>query len=224
MLLEQIVARGHSFASVGETIENNKPTAIAVTFDDGYAQLGDTLPDLVQRFGLRPTVFIPTDYLGRENSWDYSSVFRRTRHLDAAAIRELAAIGVEFGAHGHRHVDLTRCGERELLDELRRPKKMLEDILGTEVIGLSYPFGRTNRAVIEAAERAGYRYGLTMRFPKMADEPLAVGRLPVYGFDSAFSLRQKVENGPLCALESLKCGITNRLSAGTSLWRYLAGR
>jgi len=223
-MLEQVTARGYRLVSVGESVARAEAKSVAVTFDDGYAHLGDILPGLVDRFGLKPTLFVPTGYLGGHNNWDYSSLFRCTRHLDAAAIRDLSAVGVEFGAHGHRHVDLTRCVERELQDELERPKKMLEDMVGAPVLSLSYPFGRVNGIVMAAAAAAGYRYGLTMRFPKATDSPLMIGRLPVYGFDTMFSFLQKVEDGPFCSLESLKCNITNRLSTGTSLWRRISGR
>ncbi len=223
-LLTLLTRRGFRLVSLQEAIERSEPKTLALTFDDGCAHLGDTLPVLVQEFGFAPTVFIPTGYLGCDNSWDYSSVFRRTRHLDAAAIRDLAAVGVEFGAHGHRHIDLTRCNNRELRDELDRPRKMLEDILGAPVVSLSYPFGRTNSTVTAEASRAGYRYGLTMRFPRATDLPMATGRLPIYGYDTTLSILQKVEGGCLYALENLKSGIINRLSSGTLLWRQITGR
>ncbi len=223
-LLTLLTQRGFRLVSLQEAIDRGEPKTLALTFDDGYAHLGDTLPVLIQEFSFAPTVFIPTGYLGCDNSWDYSSVFRRTRHLDAAAITDLAAAGVEFGAHGHRHIDLTKCNDKELRDELDCPKKILEDILGAPVVSLSYPFGRTNSTVTEEASRAGYRYGLTMRFPKPTDLPIATGRLPIYGYDTMFSILQKVEGGRLYALENLKSSITNRLSAGTSLWRQITGR
>ncbi len=223
-LLTVFIQRGFRLVSLQEAIERHEPKTLAVSFDDGYAHLGDTLPVLVREFGFAPTVFIPTGYLGCDNTWDYSSVFRRTRHLDAAAIRYLAAAGVEFGAHGHRHIDLTKCNDKELRDELDRPRKMLEDILGARVISLSYPFGRTNSTVTQEASRAGYRYGLTMRFPKPTDLPIATGRLPIYGYDTTLSILRKVEGGRLYALEKLKSSITNRLSTGTSLWRRVTGR
>ena len=223
-LLTLLTRRGFRLVSLREAIESGDPKTLAVTFDDGYAHLSDTLPVLVQEFGFAPTVFIPTGYLGCDNSWDYSSVFHRTRHLDAAAIRDLAAAGVEFGAHGHRHIDLTKCNDKELRDELDRPMKILEDLVGAPIVSLSYPFGRTNGTVTAEASRAGYRYGLTMRFPKATDLPIATGRLPIYGYDTTLSILQKVEGGRLYALENLKSGITNRLSAGTSLWRRVTGR
>ncbi len=223
-LLTVFIQRGFRLVSLQEAIERHEPKTLALTFDDGYAHLGETLPVLFREFSFAPTVFIPAGYLGCDNSWDYSSVFRRTRHLDSAAIRGLAAAGVEFGAHGHRHIDLTRCNDKELRDELDRPRKMLEDILGARVISLSYPFGRTNSTVTEEASRAGYRYGLTMRFPHATDLPMAIGRLPIHGYDTTFSILQKVEGGRLYALENLKSSITNRLSTGTSLWRQITGR
>lgn len=200
-----------------------RPTDLAVTFDDGYAHLSEVLPRLIDRFGLKPTVFMPTAFIGRDNIWDYSSVFQRSPHLDATGIRALAEFGVEFGAHGHRHLDLTSCNPDELAQELRQPRKLLEDILEAPVVSLSYPFGRVNETVATQAERAGYKFGLTMAFSHPTDQPMTVGRLPVYGYDTTFSVRQKVEQGAFYRLEQIKSGITSRLSGGTSLWRRISG-
>ena len=111
-----------------------------------------------------------------------------------------------------------------MIEELERPKRELESILGTQVLSVSYPFGRVNEAVATEARRAGYKLGLTMSFPTSTDQPLAVGRLPVYGYDTSFTVRQKTEHGPLYRLEQIKAGITSQLSGGTALWRRINGR
>lgn len=223
-LLRFLQRRGFRFVSLEHAIACGEPTDLAITFDDGYAHLSDVLPHLMDRYGVIPTVFMPTAFIGRDNRWDYSSVFQRIPHLDAAAIKDLATLGVQFGAHGHRHLDLTGCHPKDLADELERPRKLLEDILGSPVLSLSYPFGRVNETIINEAQGAGYKFGLTMSFPTQTDSPLAAGRLPVYGYDTPFTVRQKVERGVFYRLEQFKTGVTNRLSGGTSVWRRINGR
>lgn len=223
-LLRFLQGRGFRFVSLEQAIDCGEPTDLAITFDDGYAHLADVLPKLMDRYGVKPTVFMPTAFIGRDNTWDYSSVFQRAPHLNATAVRQLADLGVEFGSHSHNHIDLTRCNPEQLTDELIRSKKALEDILGAPIESISYPFGRVNRKVLDEAKRAGYQHGFTMSFPTSNDTPLAVGRLPIYGFDTLFSIRQKIERGYLYGFERTKSGITNRLSGGTSLWRRINGR
>jgi peptidoglycan/xylan/chitin deacetylase (PgdA/CDA1 family) len=166
-------------------------------------------------------VFIPTDYIGRENSWDYSSVFQADRHLSEPEIRRLADLGAVIGSHGHRHCDLTALNPRALEAELRESRLRLEDIVGGRIAHVSYPFGRVNRRVLNAAEQVGYRVGFTMKYPTANDPPMATGRMAVYGYDTTLAALQKVGAGPLFALESLKADITNRLSSGSELWRRL---
>ncbi|MDH4035522.1 MAG: polysaccharide deacetylase family protein [candidate division Zixibacteria bacterium] len=222
-LLGFLQRRGFRFVPLEHAVLRGEPSDLAITFDDGYAHLADVLPNLMQRYGVKPTVFIPTAFIGCDNTWDYSSSFQRTPHLSAAAIKELAKLGVRFGAHGHRHLDLTRCNQMELVEELKRPMKELENILGETVSSISYPFGRVNETVTSQARSAGYRFGFTMSYPDPLELPLAAGRLPIYGYDTTFSIRQKVEHGTFYAVERINSGITNRLSGGTSWWRRLCG-
>jgi len=194
---------------------------ITLTFDDGYRHLLDSLPPLIEQFGIRPTVFVPTGWLGRSNRWDYSHLFRDDPHLGGGEVRELADIGVVFGSHGHSHQDLRHVDTSRLKSELIDSRHMLEDIVGTDVHAISYPFGGVNTRVLEAAAEAGFSTGYTMRFPAPGDQPLARGRMAVYGFDTPFSILQKIEHGPLYQLERFKTGVTNGLSSGTRLLNRL---
>jgi hypothetical protein len=81
-----------------------------VTFDDGTEDLLRHRALLESR-GVPAVVFVPGDLLGRQNRWEWPLPTRRTRHLDAAALRSLAGAGWEIGLHGGRHRDLLRCDD-----------------------------------------------------------------------------------------------------------------
>ncbi len=198
--------------------------SISLTFDDGYAELEEILPTLVERFSVRPKVFIPTAYIGQSNSWDYTHFIRRTNHLSRSAITSLSKIGVEFGSHGHSHTDLTGLRISDLKLELRRSKDILEGILNREVTAVSYPFGRCNQAVLEIASQYGYTQGFTMRFPSDDDPSLSHGRIGIYAYDTRLSVARKLGSGFGHDLERIKAGITNRLSGGTVLLNRMRGR
>ena len=198
--------------------------SVRITFDDAYQHLAEYLPPLIEEFGLRPLVFVPTAFIGKDNSWDYSSTISRVRHLSEGQIKTLAKTGVEFGSHGHRHVDLTSLSSDALMDDLKTSRDVLQDILGLPVDCLSYPFGRLDRNVTDTAARLGYARGYTMKFPDEHDTALSLGRYPVYSYDTLFSVRQKIAGGPLRSVESLKARLTTRLSGGTILWNRWFGR
>jgi peptidoglycan/xylan/chitin deacetylase (PgdA/CDA1 family) len=185
--------------------------SVRITFDDAYQHLAEYLPPLIEEFG-------------KDNSWDYSSTISRVRHLSEGQIKALADAGVEFGSHGHRHVDLTSLSPDALTRDLATSKTILEDILCKEVDCLSYPFGRVDRKVTDTAARLGYRRGYTMKFPDEHDTALSLGRYPVYSYDTLFSVRQKIAGGPLRRVENLKARLTTRLSGGTILWNRWFGR
>ncbi|MBI4720336.1 MAG: polysaccharide deacetylase family protein, partial [Chitinivibrionia bacterium] len=89
-------------ATVNANREDGK--TLAITFDDAYEELADQLPILINTFGIKPCVFVPTAFIGRRNEWDYTRRLLPAKHLNIGQLRELAATGVEVGSHGHNHV------------------------------------------------------------------------------------------------------------------------
>jgi len=92
---------------------------------------------------------------------------------DPAAIREMAPLswemiaemqnnGVEIGSHTRSHVLLTSEDIESAKHELLESKKALEERLKRPIRHFAYPDGRWNRAVLEAVQAAGYRYGYTI--------------------------------------------------------------
>ncbi|UCE23527.1 MAG: polysaccharide deacetylase family protein [Candidatus Zixiibacteriota bacterium] len=217
-LLADLEQRGFGFHSVDSLIYGGQGDSVAITFDDGYQHLAEHLPGLLEKYHLRPTIFVPTAFIGKPNRWDYSHLFQSTRHLDRSSIQTMAAMGVEFGSHGHSHLALTGLSDAALESELDTSRKILEDICGREVTRISYPYGRTNRRVLDLAAKSGYRHGFTMNFPTPDDPPLALGRLAIYGYDTLFTIHQKIAGGRLYWLEKIKARVTNRLSYGTTLY------
>jgi len=216
-LLQTLHSSGWQFSSPHDGVKTGQGRVVIVSFDDGYRHLSEILPALMERCSFRPIVFMPTGLLGKTNRWDYSYRLRATPHLDRDAIRNLAALGVVFGSHGTTHRDLTSCTTPELKQELEDSRKVLQDLAGQEVDRISYPFGRCDRRVIDEVQRVGYRCGFTMRFPQINDQPLTLGRVPVYAFDTPWSIGRKLDSGFVQQVERFKTDTVNRLSGGT-IW------
>jgi peptidoglycan/xylan/chitin deacetylase (PgdA/CDA1 family) len=215
-LLEHLRFNGYQFASTNmATSKDTAAPVLKISFDDGYLHLWDYLPALMEEFSFQPLVFMPTGWIGKANSWDYTYLFGATNHLDRSLLRELSELGVEFGSHGHSHTDLTSLEPKHLEEELVRSRSILEELTGKEVVSISYPFGRHNEPVRAAARKAGYDYGYSMRFPQGSDTNLSRGRIAVYGYDTPFSVERKLSTGPLRRLEQWKGSVTNGLSGGT---------
>ncbi len=65
------------------------------------------------------------------------------RMLDQAAMSEMLASGlIEFGAHGHQHMILSRLSAQERFDEIRRSVDAIQDLTGRPCRIFAYPNGR----------------------------------------------------------------------------------
>jgi peptidoglycan/xylan/chitin deacetylase (PgdA/CDA1 family) len=123
--------------------------AAALTFDDGGAS-ALTAADALERRGWRGHFFITTGRLG-------SAGF-----LDEGGVRELAERGHAVGGHSHSHPTyFGRLSHAEQLDEWRRSREVLGELLGEAPEGASVPGGFFNSTVAESAAEAGYRWLMT---------------------------------------------------------------
>ena len=223
-LLNRLSDSGFEFVPLSLAVDRPKSHQVAITIDDGYAHLLRTLPIIIEQFGIKPTVFVPTAFIGKENTWDYSSMIKSERHLSKDEIRELAAMGVEFGSHGHTHRDLRRCTSTVLNEELTTSKNILEGITERSIKTLSYPFGRLSKRITESALKAGYEHAFTMNFPEQMDPMMSLGRIAVYFFDNAASTRQKLGPSSLQPFHKEIGRVLNYLSFGTILLNMITGR
>ena len=216
-LLKYLTENGFQFVSINEIGGELKPKSVLITFDDAYAHLREHLPRFIEQYKIKPLIFVPTAFIGQNNSWDYSHRFQNCPHMDETTIKELSLLGVDFGSHSESHPDLTTLTDLQLQLEMQKSKDMLENLLGKKVNSLCYPYGRFDKRVMESAEMSGYEFAFTMRFPHASDTNLSIGRFPVYGLDLLMNIKQRINHGMLYQCERLKCLFFNKLSYGTTL-------
>ncbi|MFD8723599.1 polysaccharide deacetylase family protein [Streptomyces sp. NPDC059629] len=129
---------------------------VGLTFDDGYADFLDHALPLLDRWGCGATLFVLPGRLGGDNAWD--PLGPRKPLLSADGIRRAAAGGVEIGAHGLTHVDLTKADADTLGAETAESRSLLEDLIQSPVDGFCYPYGTVDRRAVDAVRDAGYGY------------------------------------------------------------------
>jgi peptidoglycan/xylan/chitin deacetylase (PgdA/CDA1 family) len=123
----------------------------SLTFDDGFVDNLETLAPLLADARAPATVFVPTGWLGQTHPYA-----PQTRVMTADEVRALRERGLEIGAHTHDHPDLTTLAGDAAVEQLRRGKRELENLLGEPVETLAYPFGRADAGTREAARAAGF--------------------------------------------------------------------
>jgi peptidoglycan/xylan/chitin deacetylase (PgdA/CDA1 family) len=83
----EILRRHTNPVALGELLDSlhnggSTKRAVAVTFDDGYADCLTTIKPLLERFGVPASVFVVTGWLGREPWWDrLARIFAPSRKL-----------------------------------------------------------------------------------------------------------------------------------------------
>ncbi len=185
--------------------------SVCLTFDDGYECFYRNVVPTLSAFGVKAMVFVISDFVGRNNSWDIRLSYKPFMHMAAEQIREVARLGFEVGSHSCTHRDMTRLDRKELKNELADSKTFIEDLIGNEVDAFSFPFGRYNMITAEAAFAAGYRrlFGLGS-----ASHEGVIARVPVYSIDSTAALMRKLD---MNRFEILKSDIIHSFSNVSAL-------
>ena len=145
--------------------------AALLTFDDGYRSMRTVALPWLLRFGYPGVLFVPTDYIGRRNTFDAAEPEEALCDWDDLV--ELERRGVSVQSHGATHRSFSELTPAEQEEELRRSKTTLEAGLGKRVEVFSYPYGddgvssypygadgassRVLRRVRETLKRSGYR-------------------------------------------------------------------
>lgn len=73
-------------------------------------------------------------------------------------VREIQSRGHEVASHGYLHRLTHHTSPADLQKDLKDSKQILEDILGSQVLGYRAPNFSISKGVLEAVEEAGYRY------------------------------------------------------------------
>jgi peptidoglycan/xylan/chitin deacetylase (PgdA/CDA1 family) len=125
------------------------PKPIVISFDDGYADNLLTALPILEKYGMKATVFVIAGSVGQPNyvTWDQAV--------------EMLRRGVEIGSHTISHVILSQATDAQKQEEILQSKVVLEGQLGTPVQFLAYPFGQFDASLFPLLQQAGYRGACT---------------------------------------------------------------
>jgi peptidoglycan/xylan/chitin deacetylase (PgdA/CDA1 family) len=140
---------------------------------------------------MKAAFYMPTAHLDGYNEWDVAQGRCRVELMNAAEIKELSKLGMEVGAHGHRHVRMGDISDASLLtQELALSRSILQEISGQPILSMAYPFGSVPVHYKRLLQAAGFRYGLSIY---QAWESLyALRRFIYHDGDTDKSLLQKL--------------------------------
>jgi peptidoglycan/xylan/chitin deacetylase (PgdA/CDA1 family) len=178
----QMEALAASGVRVVRLAEVRSGPGVALTFDDGFENFTEVAAPVLARYGFPATVFLVTDYCGRQNDWPGQwAGAPRLSLMSWSRIQELSAAGIEFGAHTATHPDLSRLDGERAREEIVTSKRRIEDTTGRAVESFAYPYGAMNVEVRRLVAE-NFVVGCSTRLGYVrADSPReALARLEVY--------------------------------------------
>jgi peptidoglycan/xylan/chitin deacetylase (PgdA/CDA1 family) len=120
---------------------------VTASFDDGHPLDLKVAEKLAAR-GMMATFYV---------AWNHP----KGPEIRVEDLRSLRKLGMEIGSHTFTHRMLTKRTRAEVVDELTRSKKVLEDALGEPVTSLSYPEGLFTSMIRSTVAECGYRLART---------------------------------------------------------------
>ncbi|MFH1778184.1 MAG: polysaccharide deacetylase family protein [Candidatus Omnitrophota bacterium] len=148
--IEFLINKDYNIISLNQVIDlmKNKQTRhgknVAITFDDGYADLYKNAYPVLKKHNLSATIFLIVDFIGKKGylNWD--------------EILEMAEHGITFGSHTMTHPELPDLSDEKIRREVIYSKSLLENRLKKPIDFIAYPLGAFNQKVVSIVQRAGY--------------------------------------------------------------------
>ncbi len=152
-IFDEILARyrhSKNFLTIDDAFsEIIEKDCICLTFDDGFkSDLQIVLPKL-QENNDAATFFIVKNYLNTDGYMNEKDVIELSNH------------GMQIGSHSVSHPNFLKIDRLKIMDELVSSRKYLEDLTSNKITTFSFPFGFTNKQLINLVFEAGYKYCCT---------------------------------------------------------------
>jgi len=142
-----------------ENLETLPERSALLTFDDGCRSIRREALRCLGRFGYPAVAFVPTEYIGKTNSFD-EGLEPEEPICDWDDLREIDRAGISVQSHSASHRRFSELDHASLYEELARPKAALETALGKVVSAFAYPYGDSGSpaaAIGEKLAATGYR-------------------------------------------------------------------
>jgi len=175
---------GFRFVTVAQLAEaaaggTPPPGLAALSFDDGMEDNHSVLLPMLREWRIPATVYVATGLMGKRNPWVHAD---GARMMTPDELRELAAFGIELGAHTASHPDLATLDHDACLREMTGSKSTLERLTGEPVRTFAYPFCSYGHAALAAARDAGFLAAVTCA-GRGSWDPYALKRVTVTSKD-----------------------------------------
>lgn len=160
---------------------------VIITFDDGYLDNYNHAFPVLEKYHLKATIFLISDYVGTyPNYLTWSDI----QDMDESGL-------IDFESHTLSHEELTKAPS---LDEAKHQLTGSKDAIewnmgsGKHVRFIAYPCGEYNDDIEQATKDAGYRAAFTVNYglAEPTENHFVLDRVPIFGSNSHTLLRFKL--------------------------------
>ena len=188
-----------SLSDLTTSFANNRKQVgkeIVITFDDGFKNVYTHAFPVLRSLGFTSTVFIVTDYCGKQNHWDKeNNDIPIMDLLEWEEITEMREAGIEFGAHTCSHPDLSIISTEHMKEEMKKSKDALENRLKVPIKSFAYPYGIfTDEIRHEVGGLFSVACSTHLGFSSGSSDLLALPRIDMFYF-SGNDLFRHIGNG-----------------------------
>lgn len=202
--MEYLYRAGYRTLKIAELIAyiNNGLTltqkAVVVTFDDGWLDNYMYAFPILKKYKINATVFLITNRVenASQNAAKIPSFIPTHEESKSLIekgephkvvlrwnlIKEMSDTGlIEFYSHTKSHAKCDSLPEKELAEELKESREIIEKRLGIPCPYFCWPYGKYNDPALTAAKEAGYKAIFTTNHgvAQRGSDPFAINRIIV---------------------------------------------
>lgn len=157
---------------VNPQVNRDSKFFVSLTFDDGpYTHSTEQILEILKKYNIKATFFV----VGKHAE----------KHPEI--VNKIYLDGHTIGLHGYNHIDYTKLSKKQILSELRKAKKVVEDIIGKgKVKYFRPPAGKANELVYQCCLEENLKLVLWTFYPLdygEKDRNKLLARIKTHKFD-----------------------------------------
>lgn len=137
-------AKGYKSLYFSELDKPLPSKAVIVSFDDGFRSVYENAAPIMEKYGIKGNVYLPTGYIGNDPHF-----------MDWDMVIKLQEGSFEMQAHTHNHVDVRTLNEEALQKQIRSSDDLFREKLGFLPRAFCFPFGTYDYSSVKKIQKTG---------------------------------------------------------------------